>query len=34
MQSRNELLTWEDVDRLIDHLLPQFEQDFEAMGIE
>ncbi|OGO42452.1 MAG: hypothetical protein A2W36_03435 [Chloroflexi bacterium RBG_16_58_14] len=33
MQSRNELLTWEDVDRLIDHLLPQFEQDFEAMVI-
>ena len=31
MQTRNEMLTWEDVDRLIDHLLPQFEQDFDAM---
>lgn len=31
MQRRNELLTWEDVDRLIDHLLPQFEQEFDAM---
>ena len=28
---RNEILTWEDVDRLIDHLLPQFEVEFEAM---
>ncbi len=31
MQRRNEMLTWEDVDRLIDHLLPQFQQEFEAM---
>jgi hypoxanthine phosphoribosyltransferase len=31
MQRRNEMLTWEDVDRLIDHLLPQFEGEFEAM---
>ncbi len=31
MQKRNEVLTWEDVDRLIDHLLPQFEGEFEAM---
>ena len=31
MQSRRELLTWNDVDKLIDHLLPQFEQEFEAM---
>lgn len=31
MQTRNEMLTWEDVDHLIDHLLPQFEQDFDAM---
>jgi hypoxanthine phosphoribosyltransferase len=28
---RNEILTWKDVDRLIDHLLPQFEVEFEAM---
>jgi hypoxanthine phosphoribosyltransferase len=28
---RREMLTWEDVDRLIDHLLPQFDVDFEAM---
>ena len=28
---RNEILTWEDVDRLIDHLLPQFEKEFDAM---
>jgi uncharacterized protein len=29
--TRNELLTWEDVNRLIDHLLPQFGGEFEAM---
>jgi len=28
---RRELLTWEEVDILIDHLLPQFEGEFEAM---
>ena len=28
---RNELLTWQDVDRLIDHLLPQFGGEYEAM---
>jgi uncharacterized protein len=28
---RNELLTWSDVDRLIDYLLPQFEQEYDAM---
>ncbi len=28
---RRELLTWEDVDILIDHLIPQFEGEFEAM---
>jgi hypoxanthine phosphoribosyltransferase len=32
-QMRRELLTWIDVDSLIDHLLPQFEGDFEAMMI-
>lgn len=31
MQERRELLTWQDVDKLIDHLLPQFEGEFEAM---
>src|SRR5512135_448364 len=28
---RRELLTWEDVDKLIDHLMPQFEGEFDAM---
>jgi hypoxanthine phosphoribosyltransferase len=28
---RNEVLTWNEVDKLIDHLLPQFDQEFEAM---
>jgi hypoxanthine phosphoribosyltransferase len=28
---RNEMLTWEDVDRLIDHLVPQFDEGFNAM---
>lgn len=30
---RKVILTWEDVDRLIDHLLPQFDQEFDAMVI-
>jgi hypoxanthine phosphoribosyltransferase len=30
---RREILTWEDVDRLIDHLLPQFDLEFDAMVI-
>jgi hypoxanthine phosphoribosyltransferase len=30
---RNEILTWGDVDSLIDHLLPQFEGEFEAMVV-
>jgi len=30
---RNEILTWEDVDRLIDHLIPQLEGEFEAMVV-
>ena len=30
-QMRRELLTWKDVDALIDHLIPQFEGGFEAM---
>ena len=28
---RREVLTWNDVDQLIDHLIPQFENEFEAM---
>lgn len=28
---RHEMLTWADVDRLIDHLLPQFEGEYDAM---
>lgn len=28
---RNEILTWDEVDKLIDHLLPQFEEEFDAM---
>jgi len=28
---RREILSWEAVDRLIDHLLPQFEGEFQAM---
>ncbi len=31
MAMRRELITWEEVDRLIDHLLPQFPGGFEAM---
>ena len=30
---RHETLTWDDVDKLIDHLLPQFQSDFETMVI-
>ena len=29
--SRRELVTWEDVDRLVDQLLPQFRREFTAM---
>jgi hypoxanthine phosphoribosyltransferase len=32
-QMRREFLTWEDVDALIDHLIPQFEGGFDAMVI-
>ena len=28
---RREIITWEEVDRLIDHLLPQFRREFTAM---
>ena len=28
---RRELVSWEDVTKLIDHLVPQFEREYEAM---
>ncbi len=31
MVTRRETLTWSDIDKLIDHLIPQFETEFEAM---
>lgn len=31
LHPRREVLTWRDVDRLIDHLLPQFRREFTAM---
>jgi len=31
MPNRTELLTWLDVERLIDHLVPQFDHAFQAM---
>jgi hypoxanthine phosphoribosyltransferase len=33
MAQRREMLTWDDVDRLIDHLIPQFKIEFDAMMI-
>jgi len=33
MQIRREILSWAEVDKLIDHLIPQFETEFEAMLI-
>ncbi len=33
MATRRELLTWEEVDRLIVHLIPQFRIEFDAMVI-
>ena len=32
-QMRKEALTWDDVDKLIEHILPQFQGDFETMVI-
>ncbi len=29
--ARREFITWEEVDRLIDHLIPQFRREFTAM---
>ncbi len=31
MQRRKEVLTWNDVDQLIDHLLPQFDSVYDGM---
>lgn len=31
LQPRREVLTWRDVDRLIDELMPQFNREFTAM---
>lgn len=28
---RREVLTWDDVDKLIDHLIPQFQGEFDAL---
>lgn len=30
---RQEVLTWSDVDKLVDHLVPQFEGEFQGMVI-
>jgi hypoxanthine phosphoribosyltransferase len=30
-EPRREIITWEEVDKLIDHLLPQFHREFTAM---
>jgi hypoxanthine phosphoribosyltransferase len=32
-EPRREMITWEEVDRLIDHLIPQFKREFTAMAI-
>jgi len=32
-EPRREMVSWDEVDRLIDHLLPQFEREFTAMVI-
>jgi len=32
-EPRRELISWEEVDRLIDHLIPQFKREFTAMVI-
>lgn len=31
MQLRHEILTWRDIDKLIDHLIPQFDYEFDGM---
>ena len=32
-ERRQEIVSWEEVDRLIDHLLPQFQREFTAMVV-
>ncbi len=32
-EPRREIITWEEVDRLIEHLIPQFRREFTAMVI-
>ncbi len=32
-ERRREIISWEEVDRLIDHLVPQFKREFTAMVI-
>ena len=31
IEPRREMITWEEVNRLIDHLIPQFRREFTAM---
>jgi hypoxanthine phosphoribosyltransferase len=33
MADRSEMVTWEEVERLIDHLIPQFTTEFDSMVI-
>jgi hypothetical protein len=33
MEKRRELVTWDEVERLIDHLIPQFTTEFDSMVI-
>ena len=33
MQMRREVLNWHDVDKLIDHLIPQFEREYDSIVI-
>jgi hypoxanthine phosphoribosyltransferase len=33
MENRKELVTWQEVERLVDHLIPQFNTEFDSMVI-
>ncbi|MCH7567512.1 MAG: hypothetical protein IH787_07645, partial [Nitrospirae bacterium] len=33
MPQRSELVSWDEVDRLVQHLIPQFRIEFDAMVI-
>jgi hypoxanthine phosphoribosyltransferase len=33
MEKRRELVTWDEVERLVDHLIPQFTTEFDSMVI-